>query len=96
MPDISDVVNALKECKDPELNADIVSIGLVYGIEIEGDKVKLTLTMTSPMCPVTSLILADAQLRVEAVQGVKTVDVDLVWDPLWSPDMMDDDLKYSM
>ncbi len=96
MPSTSDVIEALRSCKDPELDADIVSIGLIYGVSIDDGKVKLTITMTSPMCPVTSLILADAQLRVEAVPGVREVDVDLVWDPLWSPEMMAEDLRYSL
>ncbi|MCL5007973.1 MAG: metal-sulfur cluster assembly factor [Candidatus Marsarchaeota archaeon] len=92
----ADVLDALKSCKDPELDADIVSIGLIYGINVDVDKVKVTLTMTSPMCPVTSLILADAQLRVEAIPGVKSADIELVWDPLWSPEMMSDDLRYTI
>ncbi len=92
----NEIIEALKDCKDPELNVDIVNMGLIYGIEISNDDVRLTLTMTSPMCPVTSLILADAQLRVEAIPGVKTVDIDLVWDPLWDPEMMSDDIKYNL
>ncbi|MEM3841656.1 MAG: iron-sulfur cluster assembly protein [Candidatus Micrarchaeaceae archaeon] len=91
----SKVVEALTECKDPELDADIVNIGLLYGISIdESNNIKLTLTMTSPMCPVTSIILADAQLRLEKLEGVGKVEIDLVWDPLWSPEMMSDELKY--
>ncbi len=95
MVSVADVVGALSQCKDPELDANIVDIGLVYGIAVgEGGGVKITMTMTSPMCPVTGIILADVQLRVEALQGVGKVDVDLVWDPMWNPEMMADDLKY--
>ena len=90
----SDVVEALRQCKDPELDADIVNLGLIYGINITGNEVKVTLTMTSAMCPVTSLILADAQLRLEALSGVSKVELELVWDPMWSPEMMSDELKY--
>ena len=90
-----DVVEVLMGCKDPELDADIVNLGLIYGISIaEGKDVKVTLTMTSAMCPVTSLILADAQLRLEGLPGVGKVELDLVWDPMWNPDMMSDELKY--
>ena len=90
-----DVINALMGCTDPELNASIVDLGLIYGIRIgNGNDVKLTLTMTSPMCPGTSVILADAQLRLEAINGVGKVEVDLVWEPMWSPEMMTDELKY--
>ncbi len=97
MVDKNDVLEALRGCKDPELDQDIVSIGLIYGIDVkDNESVYVKLTMTSPMCPVTSLILADAQLRLEAISGVKKVDVELVWDPLWSPEMMDEELKYRL
>ncbi len=95
MVSIKDVIQALSECKDPELDANIVDIGLIYGISISGGKdVRVTLTMTSPMCPVTSIILADVQLRVESIPDIGKVDLELVWDPLWNPDMMSDELKY--
>ena len=95
MVNIEEVVNALRQCKDPELDANIVDIGLIQDIKIsDGKNVKVKLTMTSPMCPVTSLILADVQLRIEALKAGGTVEIDLSWDPLWNPDMMSDDLKY--
>ncbi len=92
---IKDVISALGQCKDPELDANIVDIGLIYGIKINGGEIKLSITMTSPMCPVTSIILADAQLRLEALPGIGKVDIELVWDPLWNPEMMSDELKYA-
>jgi metal-sulfur cluster biosynthetic enzyme len=96
MVTVKEVVEALQGCVDPELGSNIVDIGLIYNIVIkEGKDVKLTLTMTSPMCPVTSIIMADAQLRIEAINGIGKVDLELVWDPLWSPDMMDESLKYT-
>ncbi|MDE1811001.1 MAG: DUF59 domain-containing protein [Candidatus Micrarchaeota archaeon] len=95
MASIGEVISALHHCNDPELGANIVDIGLIYNVKIAEQKdVKVTLTMTSPMCPVTSIIMADVQLRLEAVPGVGRVEIELVWDPLWSPDMMSDDLKY--
>jgi len=95
MVTIKDVVDALSKCKDPELDTDIVNMGLIYGVQIKGGKdIKVTLTMTSPMCPVTSLILADVQLRLEALQTGGKVELELVWDPMWSPDMMSDEIKY--
>jgi metal-sulfur cluster biosynthetic enzyme len=91
----NEVVQALSQCQDPELGANIVDIGLIQGIQIrENNDVKVTLTMTSAMCPVTSIILADVQLRLEALSGIGKVDIDLVWDPMWSPEMMSDELKY--
>lgn len=96
MATVNDVVTVLSQCLDPELGANIVDIGLIYGIKIkEGNEVKVTLTMTSPMCPVTSIIMADAQLRIEAIKEVAKVELELVWDPLWNPEMMSDELKYT-
>lgn len=91
-----EAVQALSKCVDPEMGSDIVNLGLIYNIKIDQkNDVKVMLTMTSPMCPVISIILADVQLRLEALQGVGKVDIDLVWDPLWNPEMMSDDLKYT-
>jgi metal-sulfur cluster biosynthetic enzyme len=89
-----EVVDVLSMCQDPELGANIVDIGLIQGINLKDNDVKVTLTMTSAMCPVTSIILADVQLRVESLPGIGKVDIDLVWDPMWSPEMMADSLKY--
>ncbi|MGC8699934.1 MAG: metal-sulfur cluster assembly factor [Candidatus Micrarchaeia archaeon] len=91
---IKEVVDTLKNCVDPEVGIDVVSLGLIYGIEIdEKNNIKVKLTMTSPMCPLTSVILADVQLRLENIPDVGEVDLELVWDPLWSPDMMTQDVK---
>lgn len=94
--DIKDVTTVLSQCVDPEMGADIVDLGLIYGINIANNNdIKVTLTMTSPMCPVISIILADVQLRLESIPNVGKIDIELVWDPLWSPEMMSDDLKYA-
>jgi metal-sulfur cluster biosynthetic enzyme len=95
MVTVKEVVTALEGCVDPELGQNIVDIGLIFNIQIKQNDVKLTLTMTSPMCPVTSIIMADAQLRIEAINGIGNVELELVWDPLWSPDMMEESLKYT-
>lgn len=95
MVTVKEVVTALEGCVDPELGQNIVDIGLIFNIQIKEKDVKLTLTMTSPMCPVTSIIMADAQLRIEAINGIGNVELELVWDPLWSPDMMEESLKYT-
>ena len=91
----TEVVKARSACQDPELGANIVDIGLIQGINVsENNDLKITMTMTSAMCPVTSIILADVQLRMESLPGIGKVDIDLVWDPMWSPEMMSDELKY--
>ncbi len=94
---VDEVVVALKGCVDPEIGLNIVDLGLIQGINIdEAGNVKVKLTMTSPMCPVTSVILADVQLRLEHMHDVGSVDVDLVWDPAWSPEMISDEARMSM
>ncbi|BCS90881.1 MAG: hypothetical protein ARM1_0338 [Candidatus Micrarchaeota archaeon] len=93
MVTIKDVVEQLSKCVDPEIGADIVSIGLIQDIKINGNNVKVKLTMTSPMCPVTSIILADVQLRLESIKGIEKVDIELSWDPMWTPEMMSPELK---
>jgi metal-sulfur cluster biosynthetic enzyme len=96
MVTIKEVVGTLHECVDPELGASIVDLGLVYGIELKGGKdVLIKMTMTSPMCPLTGMIMADAKLRLEAMNGIGKVDFELVWDPPWNPDMMSEELKLS-
>ena len=92
-----DIIEALNGCTDPELNASIVDLGLIYGIKVSGaNDIKITLTMTSPMCPVTSVILADVQLRLEHLHDAGSVDIDLVWDPAWTPEMISEEARMSM
>ena len=95
MVTVKEVVAALRECKDPEIGASIVDIGLVYGIEVkEGKEVLVRMTMTSLMCPLAGMILSDAKLRLEAIPGIGNVNIELVWDPLWNPEMMSDELRF--
>jgi len=94
---IKEVIDKLKECTDPEIGINIVDLGLIYGIQIdENNNIKLKMTMTSPMCPVTSIILADAQLRLESIPDVGKIEIELVWEPLWSPDMISQDVKQKL
>jgi len=94
---IKEVIDKLKECTDPEIGINIVDLGLIYGIQIdENNNIKLKMTMTSPMCPVTSIILADAQLRLENIPDVGKIEIELVWEPLWSPDMISQDVKQKL
>lgn len=81
---------ALRGVKDPELGLNIVDMGLVYDCAVteEGD-VKVKMTLTSPGCPSGTEILQDAKLVLEDLEGVRKVDVELVWEPYWTPDRMD-------
>lgn len=95
--DMPQVIEALKKTVDPEIGLNIVDLGLLYNIKIEPNAdVDIKITMTSPMCPVTSIILADVQLRLEHIQGVGKVNVDLVWDPAWNPEMISEEARLGL
>ncbi len=96
MVSTADIINALKNTVDPEIGLNIVDLGLIYGININNKDVDIKITMTSPMCPVTSIILADVQLRAESIQGIGAVNIDLVWDPAWSPEMITEEARLGL
>ena len=87
----SDVVRkALRAVKDPELNLNIVDIGLVYDVEAsDAGAVQIKMTLTSPGCPAGTEIIDDVKSVVGDLEGVTSVDVELVWDPYWTPEKMD-------
>ncbi len=91
-----EVLEALKEVSDPEIGMDIVNLGLVYEVQINGDRVYVKMTMTAPTCPVTPWILSEAQRVVENLSGVEAADVELVWDPPWNPALMTDEAKEAL
>lgn len=80
---------ALRRVKDPELDLNIMDIGLVYAIEVEGSKVKIDMTLTSPGCPSGPEIMADAKQEIESLPGVESADINLVWMPFWTPEKME-------
>ena len=94
MPTKDDVVEALRQVEDPELGMDIVDLGLLYDVEIEGPKVKVIHTLTSMGCPVGPMIQEDIDRVTREVPGVEDVDVELTFDPPWSPEKMSDDAKF--
>jgi len=81
-----DVRAALKGVKDPELGLDLVVLGLVYDIEVDGADVKATISLTSPMCPVADQIVDQAREAVAGVDGVESAEVSLTFDPPWTPE----------
>jgi metal-sulfur cluster biosynthetic enzyme len=84
------VRKALRAVKDPELNLNIIDIGLVYDIEVgTGGEVEVRMTLTSPGCPAGTEIIDDVKRVVADMEGVKSVEVELVWDPYWTPERMD-------
>ena len=92
-----DVVRAaLRRVKDPELNLNIVDLGLVYGIAVEGPKVTINMSLTSPGCPSGPEIMTAAEQQVRALDGVEDVAVNLVWDPMWSPERIEPRIRAYM
>jgi metal-sulfur cluster biosynthetic enzyme len=84
------VRKALRAVKDPELNLNIIDIGLVYDVDVsDTGKVTVRMTLTSPGCPAGTEILDDVKRVVADMEGVQEVEVELVWDPYWTPEKMD-------
>lgn len=91
------VVDALKEIYDPEIPVNIYDLGLIYGVEVTDEgHASVTMTLTTPHCPVAESMPAEVELRVGSVPGVGTADVNLVWDPPWDPQKMSDDAKLEL
>lgn len=80
---------ALRKVKDPELNLNVIDLGLIYGIEVDGGTVKVDMSLTSPACPSGPQIMGDVERMVKAVPGVSDVAVNLVWSPLWTPERIE-------
>jgi len=91
------VIDALKEIYDPEIPVNIYDLGLIYGVEVddEADAV-VTMTLTTPHCPVAESMPAEVELRAGAVPGIRDAEVNLVWDPPWSPDKMSDEARLEL
>lgn len=90
------VREALRWVVDPDLQINIVDLGLVYGVEIAPDGVKVLLALTSPGCPYGDLLVANAHDMVKMLRGIRNVTVELVWEPAWNPMMMNEDLRIEL
>ncbi|MEO8194944.1 MAG: metal-sulfur cluster assembly factor [Gemmatimonadales bacterium] len=80
---------ALRRVKDPDLNLNILDLGLVYGIHVKGAKVKIDMTLTSPGCPSGPEIMTNAEQEIKTLPGVESVEMNLVWMPFWTPEKME-------
>ena len=80
---------ALRRVKDPELNLNIVDLGLVYDTDVAGDLVRVDMSLTSPACPSGPDIMRDAEEQIRALPGVREVEMNLVWSPPWSPERIE-------
>ncbi|UCC85132.1 MAG: metal-sulfur cluster assembly factor [Gemmatimonadota bacterium] len=87
------VREALKQIEDPEVGLNIVDLGLVYDIEVEGDSVHVRMTLTSPGCPVGPQLLNGSRMVVQELEGVEHVEVQLVWEPFWTPDRINPEYR---
>jgi len=80
---------ALRRVKDPDLQLNIIDLGLVYGIAVDGTTVKVDMTLTSPACPSGPELMTNAEQEVKSLPGVEKVEVNLVWMPFWTPEKME-------
>ncbi len=83
-----DVYEVLRECYDPEIPVDIVELGLVYGVEVEGNAVNVIMTLTSPGCQMSSMIRENIEDKLLGLPDCAQANVEIVWDPPWTPHMM--------
>lgn len=90
------VVAALKDIYDPEIPVNIYDLGLIYNVEIDEGHVVVTMTLTTPHCPVAESMPGEVELRVGAVPGVGDAEVNLIWDPPWSPANMSDEARLEL
>jgi len=90
------VRQALRQVKDPELDMNIVDLGLVYDVEVDGGLVRINMTLTSPGCPAGPMITNDIYKAVRALEGVSDVDIDIVWEPYWTPERIDPKIRAMM
>src|SRR5947209_19913803 len=95
-PSEGDVMDALSNVIDPELGLDFVELGLIYGVEIDDGRVKVVFTLTTPGCPIGPQVTEQIEEFVGEVDGVKSIDSEMVFTPAWSPDRMSEDAKFAL
>ena len=92
-----DVIDALKEIYDPEIPVNIYDLGLIYGVEVDDEAdATITMTLTTPHCPVAETMPGEVELRAASVPGIRDAEVNLVWDPPWSPEKMSDEARLEL
>jgi metal-sulfur cluster biosynthetic enzyme len=93
---LDDVFAALRECYDPEIPVNVVDLGLVYNLKIEGGAVSVTMTLTAIGCPVAPEVMAEVETRIKEVEHVESCDVTLTFDPPWTPERMTEDARWEL
>jgi len=90
------VLEALRQCYDPEIPVNVIDLGLIYQIRIEGGAVNVLMTLTAIGCPVAPEVMAEVQGRVKEVAGVESCEVDLTFEPMWTPERMTEDARWEL
>ena len=91
------IVAMLKTVYDPEIPVNVYDLGLIYSIDVDQEKnVRIEMTLTAPNCPAADFILEDVRMKVESVQGIKNVEIDLVFEPEWDREMMSEEAKLEL
>lgn len=93
----ADVIAALREIFDPEIPVNIYDLGLIYGVEVDDNRdATVTMTLTTPHCPVAETMPGEVELRVMSVPGIRDAEVVLVWEPAWGPHKMSDEARLEL
>jgi len=90
---MEEIVKALKECYDPEIPVNVWDLGLIYDVSVDAEKVHVKMTLTAPGCPMHTFISQEVKEKLQSISGVKEANVEVVWDPPWSPDKMSPQAK---
>ena len=93
---VEEIVAALRQIFDPEIPVNIYDLGLIYNVEVADGHAVVTMTLTTPHCPVAETMPGEVEMRVMSVPGVASAEVNLVWDPAWDPGKMSDEAKLEM
>jgi metal-sulfur cluster biosynthetic enzyme len=93
---VDDVMDALSNVIDPELGLDFVELGLIYGVDVSGADIKVTFTLTTPGCPIGPQVTEQIEEFVGELEGVASVESEMVFTPPWSPEKMSEDAKFAL
>jgi metal-sulfur cluster biosynthetic enzyme len=95
-PTVEDVMDALANVIDPELGLDFVELGLIYGVEVDEGHVHVTFTLTTPGCPIGPQVTEQIEEFVGELEGIRSVEPEMVFTPPWSPEKMSEDAKFAL
>ncbi len=95
-PEKQKIEEIIKTVFDPEIPVNIYELGLIYDIAVSGNDVKILMTLTSPNCPAAQSLPAEVRQKIKALPGVEDIDVEIVWDPPWGPEMMSEAAKLQL